>query len=249
MTAQILKNVQLFAGGVNLTSFNNKLELAAEVEEKECTTFGSYDSGTDTVWREYIGGLAKAKLSASGPNAYADDSVDETTFAALGGFGAISACPSGTTVGNIAWLTYALQGNYKSLGQVGDIAPWEANWSSSAPLVRGVSLHPATTARTSSGSGTGVQIGAVSSSQKMWAALHVLSVAGTSSPTITVKLQSDDNGSFTSATDRITFSAATAVGGQWSSVAGAITDDYWRIVWTISGTDPSFLLLASAGIY
>ena len=141
MTAHILKNVQLFAGGINLTSFNNKLELAAEVEEKECTTFGSYDATTNTVWREYIGGLAKAKLGASGPNAYAEDSVDETTFAALGGFGAISACPHGATYGDLAWLTYALQGNYKQLGQVGEIAPWEAMWSSSAPLVRGISAQ------------------------------------------------------------------------------------------------------------
>ena len=79
-------------------------------------------------------------------------------------------------------------------------------------------------------------------------ALHVLSVAGTSTPTLTVIVQSDDNAGFTTPTTRISFTAATAVGAQWGSVAGALTDDYWRISYTISGTNPVFAFAVSAGV-
>ena len=73
-------------------------------------------------------------------------------------------------------------------------------------------------------------------------------MSGTSTPTVTFKLQSDDNASFTSPTDRITFTDITAIGSDFQSVAGAITDDYWRLNYTISGTNPSFGIHATIGI-
>ncbi len=106
---------------------------------------------------------------------------------------------------------------------------------------------PSNVSRTSSSSGTGRQIGAVSSTQTLYAALHVISASGTS-PTLDVKVQSDDNSGFTSATDRITFTQATDVTSEWGSVGGAITDDYWRITYTVGGTSPSFAFAVTAGI-
>jgi len=61
-------------------------------------------------------------------------------------------------------------------------------------------------------------------------------------------LQSDDNSDFTSATDRATFTALTAIGSEIKSVAGAVTDQYWRLNYTISGTNPSFSIHATIGI-
>ena len=51
-------------------------------------------------------------------------------------------------------------------------------------------------------------------------------------------IESDDNGSFTSATTRATIGPLTATGGTWvTRVAGAITDDYYRFnVTAITGT-------------
>jgi hypothetical protein len=89
----------------------------------------------------------------------------------------------------------------------------------------------------------------VSASQKMYAALHVRSVSGTN-PTLDVVVQSDTVG-FPSATSRITFSQATATTNrhQFSSVAGAITDDYWRVSYTIGGTGtPTFSFAVTVGI-
>jgi hypothetical protein len=116
------------------------------------------------------------------------------------------------------------------------------------PLARGVVLNPPGTALTITGNGTAVQhVAVTTAAQYLYASLHVLSVSGTATPTLTVKVQSDTVG-FPSPTDRITFTAATAQSSQISRVAGINTDDYYRISYTISGTNPSFLALVAVGV-
>jgi hypothetical protein len=251
MTAQILKNVRIFSGGADLTGVSNKIEISAECDEKDVTTFGSTDANGD-IWKEVMGGIASAKISAGGFWEAGDVSkVDDDAWAAIGGAGAWTTFPNSLTAaaGAVALTTNMLRSNYQAFGAVGDVAPWQQSGTSTSPLLRGVGLHPPGTARTATGSGTAVQHVAVSATQRLYAALHVLSVAGTVTPTITVKVQSDDNSGFTSPTDVLTFTAATARGSQFTSVAGAITDTYYRVSYTISGTNPSFLILAAVGIF
>ena len=96
--------------------------------------------------------------------------------------------------------------------------------------------------RTSSGNSTGIQLGTIAASQNMHASLHVFSASGTN-PTLDVTIESDDNGSYTSALTRMTFTQATAAGAEFlGPTAGpAGSDDYWRVAWTIGGTDtPTF---------
>ena len=93
-----------------------------------------------------------------------------------------------------------------------------------------------------------MQLGAVGATEKCYVGIHCYGVSGTSTPTVTFKLQSDDNSSFTSPTDRITFSNITAIGADYQSAAGAITDTYYRLNYTISGTSPSFSIHATIGI-
>jgi hypothetical protein len=61
-------------------------------------------------------------------------------------------------------------------------------------------------------------------------------------------VESDDNGSMTSATTQITFPQKTFVTSEWLSAAGAITDDYWRVGYTIGGSTPSFNFAVVVGI-
>jgi hypothetical protein len=134
-------------------------------------------------------------------------------------------------------------------GDVGDVAPWMMNGRSTWPLVRGACAHPSGVARTATGTGSSLNLGAVAAGRRVYANLHVLSVSGTATPTVTVKIQSDDNTGFTSAADRLLFAAKTATGGESvRSDGSAITDSYWRASWTITGTTPSFLFLVSLGI-
>lgn len=97
-------------------------------------------------------------------------------------------------------------------------------------LIRGTVLHNA--AVSSDGNGTAYAVGAVGATQYVYACLHVLAISGT----LDVIVQSDTVG-FPSATNRITFAQASAVGAQYATrVAGAITDTYWRVSYTRSGT-------------
>lgn len=113
-------------------------------------------------------------------------------------------------------------------------------------IVRGQIAINATSA--ASDTTTGSQIGAVTATQKMYAALHVIGASGTT-PTLDLVVQSDDNSGFTSASNRITFSQVTDTAtSEWSSVSGVVDDDWWRIDYIITGTDPSYTFVVFLGI-
>lgn len=247
MAKDILRNVRIFVGGVDLTGHSNKIDVAAEVEERDTTNFGSVDLATGQVWKDLIGGIGAWKLGAGGQWQAGDPTmVDDQMWDGLEDVSGWTAAVAGT-VGAAAYVGKALESSYMLGGAHGDVAPWTGAASGTGALGRGAILHPPGTARTATGNGTAVQVGAIPDEWVAVANLHVLSVAGTSTPTITVKIQSDDNSGFTSPTDRLTFAAATAVGGQSLTLLGPIADTYWRAIWTISGTTPSFLLVASLG--
>ncbi len=241
----VLTDVRLFTGGADLTGNSNKVEISAELEEKDTTNYASEG------WTEVLGGLASAEISGEGQWEAGDPGkVDDHSWASLGGVGPWSVGPAGAAVGGLSYFTSALRADYKLGDAVGEVAPWTGTAKSAWPLVRGQFAHPPGTARTASGTGTSLNLGAVTAGKRLYAAVHVLSVAGTGTPTITGRIESDDATGFASATTRLTFSAATAVGGQILRTDGtAITDTWWRVAWTISGTSPSFLFVSSIGIW
>ncbi|GAB1642530.1 hypothetical protein [Krasilnikovia sp. MM14-A1259] len=254
MTIPVLKNVRLFTGGVDLTGRSNKISLEPEYEEKDITTFGSVDTSTGDLWKELMAGLGSGKLTASGFNEAGDSSkVDDSRWAALGGLDAWTVGPTDGNVGSIAYLVGALQGNYQFGGSPGDVAPWSASMATSLPVARGGILHPPGTARTATGTGTIVDLSTVGmssipSGKGLYASLHVLSVSGTSTPSLTVAVQTAASVGFGSPTTQITFPAYTAIGGERRVLAGPITDGYARVSYTISGTTPSFLFVCAVGI-
>jgi hypothetical protein len=240
----ILTSVRCFAVGVDLTGNSNKIEISAEVESKDSTNYAS------NGWGEVLGGLASAELSAEGQWEAGDPAkVDDASWSQLGGVGPWSvSANNAAAVGDLAYLTNAMRSDYKLFDAVGEVAPWTGTAKSAWPVARGQFAHPPGTARTATGTGTGLNLGAVAAGRRLYATLHVLSVAGTT-PSITARVESDDNSGFSSATTRLTFNAATAVGGQILRTDGtAITDTWWRMAWTISGTTPSFLFAGALGI-
>ena len=244
MPKTILTNVRTFAVAADLTAASNKVELSTEVEDKDSTNYASQG------WKETMGGLASAEISAEGQWEAGDPSkVDDASWTTLGGVGPWSiSANNGAAVGDLAYFTSALRADYKVGESVGEIAPWTSTAKSSWPLVRGQFAHPPGTARTATGVGTGLNLGAVAAGKRLYAALHVLSVAG-ATPSLTTRVESSVDNTFAAPTTRLTFTAATAAGGQILRTDGtAVADTWWRIAWTISGTTPSFLFAASLGI-
>jgi len=241
----VLKNCRLWTGGADLTTRTNKLEISSEVEERDVTSF----QPTGDVWTEVIGGLASTSVSAEGQWEAGDPTrVDDESWAALGGLSAWTAAPGASTVGAPAWLLNALRGSYSLGGTVGDVAPWSASASGTWPLVRGVIAHPPGMARTATGNGTAIQLGPVPAGRSLYATLHVLSIAGTGTPRITVAIESATANDFATKATRLTFAQAAAPGGQILRVAGPITDGWVRPTWTVTGTSPSFLFVVAVGV-
>ena len=136
--------------------------------------------------------------------------------------------------GEIAYFFKALLGEYKPGAAVGDMFGFQASGDDSGGdgLIRGTIMGVG--AKTVTGTGSIVQLGAVSAAQKLYAALHVTAFASITN--VIVKIQSATLVGFGSPTDRITFSTATGLTSQYATpVAGAITDQFWRAVWTITG--------------
>lgn len=244
MGSFVLTNVRLLAVGANLSSHSNKVEISTEVQDKDTTNYKSEG------WTEVIGGLASAEISGEGQWEAGDPGmVDDASWAQLGGVGPWSIGPTGAAAGDLAYLTKALRSEY-ALGEgVGEVAPWTSAVKSSWPLVRGVFEHSPGVARTAGGSSAGQELGALAARQRMYAALHVLSVAGTT-PSLAVTVESAPDNTFAAPTTRLTFDAAAAAGGQILRTDGtAVTDTWWRVSWAITGTTPSFLFAVSLGAY
>lgn len=200
------------------------------------------------TWRQVLGGVKSVSWSAEIMQDFAASGLDEREFALLGVAAPMSLLPAGATYGSVGYAFDGLALTYTPLQAThGELAMGMLGGNGSGVAVRGACLHPPSTARTSSASGTAIEIGAVAATQRMYGALHVTSTSGTSEQ-LTVKLQSSatEGGSYT---DRVTFTTATDVTYQWSSVAGAVTDTWWRVSWTISGSDtPTFEFAVVAGV-
>lgn len=245
MNPLILINTRIFAGAADLTGFSNHVEIDPEAEDLDSTTFASGG------WNEHEGGLLDTSVMVSGFWDSGDASKpDNRLWTDLGTKQPFTCGPKGANVGDLAWLLEVLEQKYTFGGDVGQLAPFSGDAVGDSPLARGVFLHDPGTARTANGSGTGVIHVAVPDGAKLWASLHVLSVAGTGNPTLTVKVQSDDNVGFTTPTDRITFDATSALTGrgQVKSTGGPIADDRYRVTYGVTGTAPSFLFVVAIGI-
>lgn len=250
MGKQVLFDVRLFAGAVDLSGNGNKIEIDDSMEVKPCTNWRSGGA------RQVLAGLEEVSIKAEGQWEAADPTAnpykpDDWFWASRRVTEPWSAAGNGDSdlaSGGLMYLTQATRKKYTLLGDVGDVIPWGGEWDGSWPLARGICAHPSGVPRTATGTGTGYQVGALGASQAMYANLHVLSIAGTAVPTITVAVESAPTNAFAAPTTRATFAAATAKGGQAVKIPGPVTDTWWRVKWTISGTTPSFLFLSSLGI-
>ena len=240
MAKFVFSDGKVFSGGYDLSDHVTNVNLELTAEELDATTL---QSGGFT---EKLAGLKNSELSLDGFYEAGANKPDALLGTSIGNELIVTTVPD-AGVGNIAYFTKSREFSYQIFGEVGEIAPFSVTKSqSSEVMVRGtIALDGAITA---SGNSTGANLGAVGATEKCYVAIHCTSVSGTSTPTITFKLQSDDNSSFTSPTDRITFTGITAIGADFQSVAGAVTDTHWRLNYTVSGTNPSFNIHATVGI-
>lgn len=249
MPVNVLTDVRCYIGDVDATGQTNQAALSGAVNNLDATTFGN------NGWSAVAGGIKGGKLTVSGfaaAGAIAGlDQVDDSFWGDLtsGTTVPVTVCPAGSgAVGGLAYLTRVLTTEVKEFDKVGELLPFEFDGTLSGPMANGAILHPQGTARTTTGFGTPVQLPAVATGQRLFTALHVMSITGTT-PTLAVIVQSAPTSGFGSPTTRATFvGATTTTMFDFQIASGPITDTWWRVGYTIAGTTPSYLFACSAGI-
>lgn len=240
MAKFVFNDGKAFAGGYDLSSHVTSVNLEITAEDLDATTINSGG------FRTRLGGLKDSSLQMDGFYEAGANKPDALLGASIGNELLVTTVPD-AGVGNTAYFMKSRLFSHQIFGSIGEIAPFSISKSQSSDVVVQGKVQ-VDGDLTATGNSTGVQLGAVGATEKCYVGIHCYGVSGTSTPTVTFKLQSDDNSSFTSPTDRITFTGITAIGSDFQSVAGAITDQYWRLNYTISGTNPSFSIHATIGI-
>lgn len=242
MSTLVLKDCTIWANEFDLTADTNGVEGDWEADEVDATNFASAGN------QELKAGIAKSSVALQTFYDSAAGGVESVLTSLKGTTGnIISVTPDGAAHSR-AIFARGLGGSLKMPFKLGDMARLEGGFktSSAEGLVEGYVLLPKSTI-TATSTGTIYNDGAVSSTQKVYGALHVFAASGTT-PSLTVKVQSAALVGFGSPTDRLTFAAKTAVGSEFLSASGAITDAFWRVSYTISGTTPSFTFAVVYGI-
>lgn len=236
-------DARIYLAQFSLSAYTRNIDLTHKAAALDATTF----TATTKV---HLAGLKEIALTAAGFQDFATGGPD----AAMASKFALADVPvtvaaEGGDADELAYFFKALATDYTPMSAtIGELAPYSLSASaSSGKLVRGV--IGATGSKTTSSNGNNQVLGAVTSAQSIYGALHVLSASGTS-PTLDVIVQSDADGNFAAgATTRITFAQATGATSEFKTTAGAITDTYWRVSWTIGGTDtPTFNIVVAIGI-
>lgn len=245
----------LFVVGPNSRLYWDRYDLSGDIRE------GSFEVGTEaqdkTAWgdstRIMRAGLDTVSISAGGfaQHDSAGPAVDNVLGTAVGVKNSVIAMGSNVSAeGDILYVAEGLLASYTPFGggSVGDLSGFALTAGASGRWFRGKLLADKAS-RASSSATTGLELGTIAASKNMHASLHVFAVSGTD-PTLDVLVQSDDNSGFTSASTRMTFAQATAAGVQvLGPTAGpGGSDDYWRVSWTIGGTDtPTFMFAVIFG--
>lgn len=230
---------KLYVAGRDFSSNWTALELQIGREMLDWT------KGSDTT-RVAKMGLLTAAMEVEGVTDFDTDVVDDELFAAndLTSSPIIIIGHPGSTSGESGQPGYAMradvaQYNPFNASEVGQ----RVNFGISARanrsrIVRGTFMHDGDTARTATGNGTAYQLGAVSATQKLYAAIMCLSCSA--ADTLDVVIASDNAEGFPSGTTRATFAQITATAAtEWVEVAGPFTDDWWRVQYTLGGASIS----------
>ena len=240
MAVQALTDAFIYGAGYDFTGDTNDVKLAMDAATLDRTTFGSGS------WREVAGGAKSHVLDVAGFWQAGTASVDVESFNDLGTTNRVFTIGAADTENTLAYMFRSAKMRYQALdGGYGELAKFAlgASGTDGQGVIRGKLAKAKANVSGTGATGTGLQLGAVAADEFLYATFHVFS-AGT---TITVVVESDDNAGFSSATTRITFGPITTAGGTWGTrVAGAITDDYYRLrITAITGT---FSIAGAIGI-
>ena len=236
MATYVQTNVGLYWGGYSLASSFNAIALNLSNSPQDDTVYG------DTTVSN-ASGLSAVQLEAEGFWQSTSDAVLQSSLAINVADTVLSVTPVDQSAGSPSLFSKVTTSSYNPIakGEVGSMMGFSLSAEGRGEKnVSGEILVIPATYTSSSESATNASIGAVSATQSVYSALHVTAASGT----LDVIVESAPSNWSGEAT-RITHTQFTAIGAEMKSTAGAITDAYWRVKWTLSG---SFDFIVSLGI-
>lgn len=240
MSKIILRDQQIFLDGYQIDSLSNSCSIEAKKDVIDVTTFGNTS-------RVRISGLFDFTFSAGGfmdPASSADAFMfNEITDSDM----VVSVSQQSPAVGGYAYLMNAIVSDLKLLGKVGEAAPFSIGAAGDSMMTEGVILAIPTSAITATGSAAVQQNTNAAIGKKLKLALHVLGVSGTN-PAITFTLKSSSAVGMTSPTTLWTSGSINALNGIYGDLPLSLADTYFQLSWTVTGTTPSFSIMASFAI-
>lgn len=255
MSTLVFTDAKIYLGGYNLSGYTNETDIQMPPAMLNNTVFGMSTMSNRP-------GLHDLKANVKGfndftiglppsPHPTPTSSVDSVLQARIGAVEEVfSVAPVGNAELDLAYFFKGVNGKYDPMSAAhGQLVPFAIDVSATGiRAIRGYTLGLGTKIATGQSAAGKQIVGGTLAGQLLYAALHVVAAAGTT-PTLDAIIQSDDNAGFSSPTTRLTFPQfTTSVGASWQSLAGPITDDYYRLKWTITGTLPQYTIFGVFGV-
>lgn len=240
MATLALTDAFVHVAGYDFTGDTNDVMLTGDGEAKDTTTFGS------AGWRESVLGLKSSAMAVKGFWQSASvNAVDPQAFDQLGTANQVVTVGDSNAEGGVAYIAQLGKFNYQHGAPIGEVYGFSLDCSGTdgVGVVRGLLAAEKQTVSSTGQVGADCNLGDATG-KYVYGALHVFS-AGTS---ITVKVQKDDNDTFSSATDVATFNggAISAAGGFWLTRTAGDTDTYYRIY--VSACTGSFSIAGAIAV-
>jgi len=217
------KNTVVLVGAVNLSPYLNSIELSAEADSADTTTYGA-------TWKPLITGILGHQLDFEGLYDPGESTVPTRFLAATGGI--VTYCPiGGAAIGDPARLSSVYDTVYAESSPVGDVVSFSGTFMGDGTLGFGALLHPLAEDTNTT---TGAERDDLVATTTGWTAhLHVTAVDGGS---WVVTLQDAAiSGSHTDLTGGSFTAATTPTSQRLVGAVGATLRRYVRYVATRTG--------------
>lgn len=239
MALEVFTDAVVLYGEFDLSGDSNDVKLERKVDMKESTRWGATE-------HRFQAGLVDMDVQGKGLLQFDDSTTPKAVdyfFSQVGG-----STPKVVTVaassadGATAYLGNMVNEERPAEFKVGEFGSFDFKFKCAGQHTRGRMAFPLAT-RTATATGTIYELGALTATQKLLAAVHVTEFDGTS---LDVAIFSNDTNNTTTPTSRISFNQLEGTGSEFKEVSGAITDTYWYAVFTFVGT--SFKAAVSFGV-
>jgi len=235
------KDTELYIDQHDFSGIALNATVTSNREVADVTAFADTDM-------TYVFGKMGGNIDITGLWSAASPAWDSFLFNDLGTDDVnVSVWPEGAGAGKRGWAAECSGTSHPFTANTGDFISADVNYQAESALVYARSYWQQTSGTTTGDNSNEYQDGAISSSQIGVGFLQVFS-AGGSSPTLDIKIQSDSAESMSSPTDRITFTRATGATVERKTVAGPVTDDWYRVTITAGGSSPAFTYIVAFGI-